>query len=354
MAGESVGSHCSYRWCNQLDFLPFKCLQCGLVFCRIHYKQGDHECSLPSAPGSHEGSSETNVVHPTGSSTQLHQIVCRRCGRLLDVPMEESHREAILDRHRHSLECAAAAIKPSCMFGSCQQKSVSPACLIRCILCNGHFCLAHRHPEDHLCAAAAAQAEQPQQPSRKSEKQTLREQASASIGSSGLSHIVSGPGKKSPSTATVNGGGNKKLSAKAEETQKRIERMRVKMRAPPAPSIPSSFQLPLRVDLQLLRTFASPLQQQKAGEVIVVIDGSKTLGCALDRILEILKIPNTMASAGGTKWALLLPQQRQTAGAPVDGAASTGGALDLSKKAADTVLPGDTVLLCNEDDIQKA
>ena len=41
----SIGTHCAIKDCNQLDFLPATCHQCGITTCQSHLH--NHNCSNP-------------------------------------------------------------------------------------------------------------------------------------------------------------------------------------------------------------------------------------------------------------------------------------------------------------------
>lgn len=40
----SLGTHCAYSSCNDLDFLPIRCTHCSLIFCRHHSSPPAHSC----------------------------------------------------------------------------------------------------------------------------------------------------------------------------------------------------------------------------------------------------------------------------------------------------------------------
>jgi len=44
-----IGKHCHLKGCGRLDFLPFKCAQCGGLFCIDHRFPESHECQPSSA-----------------------------------------------------------------------------------------------------------------------------------------------------------------------------------------------------------------------------------------------------------------------------------------------------------------
>lgn len=41
----TLGSHCAYSSCNELDFLPISCPHCSLIFCRHHASTAAHACT---------------------------------------------------------------------------------------------------------------------------------------------------------------------------------------------------------------------------------------------------------------------------------------------------------------------
>ena len=43
----SVGRHCAFPECHQLDFLPFECKDCRQSFCQEHRSATAHKCSAP-------------------------------------------------------------------------------------------------------------------------------------------------------------------------------------------------------------------------------------------------------------------------------------------------------------------
>ncbi|XP_030625065.1 AN1-type zinc finger protein 1 isoform X2 [Chanos chanos] len=98
MAELDIGKHCEIKSCHQKDFLPFVCDACAGVFCLEHRSRDAHSC--PEVPVQRE-------IPVTGEST-LHQ----------------------------------------CTFEDCKGKELLP---VICPHCQKHFCLAHRHQDDHKC-----------------------------------------------------------------------------------------------------------------------------------------------------------------------------------------------------------
>ena len=51
MEFQNLGEHCHYKYCKQLDFLPFQCDGCKFKFWKDHRRYEDHECEVPRDQG---------------------------------------------------------------------------------------------------------------------------------------------------------------------------------------------------------------------------------------------------------------------------------------------------------------
>jgi len=98
-----LGQQCARKHCAQLDFLPLECAHCHLVFCKEHHPPSDHEC-------------------PAIKDNVLTQEEVERLGE---------------DHWQHQ-----------CSFPECKVKELVP---ILCLKCQKHFCLNHRHSDQHSC-----------------------------------------------------------------------------------------------------------------------------------------------------------------------------------------------------------
>nr|XP_020442064.1 AN1-type zinc finger protein 1 [Monopterus albus] len=98
MAELDIGKHCQFDSCNLKDFLPFVCDSCSGVFCLEHRSREAHSCS-----------------------EELIKRESRTVGGSTSYP---------------------------CTFKDCKRKEVLP---VICPQCEKHFCLAHRHQDDHKC-----------------------------------------------------------------------------------------------------------------------------------------------------------------------------------------------------------
>ncbi|KAM6900174.1 AN1-type zinc finger protein 1 [Xenentodon cancila] len=98
MAELDIGKHCQVESCNLKDFLPFVCDSCGGVYCLEHRSRGAHSC-----------------------------------------PQEPIEKESQTSGGTRSYLCS---------FETCKEKEVVQ---VICQHCEKHFCLAHRHQDDHKC-----------------------------------------------------------------------------------------------------------------------------------------------------------------------------------------------------------
>ncbi|XP_012270577.1 AN1-type zinc finger protein 1 [Orussus abietinus] len=97
-----VGTHCGFVTCGCLDFLPFTCSFCKVVFCKEHIQPAQHSCS----------SCHDNVT--PSSSTLLLSVNEKPLNYL-------------------------------CGFPSCRETS---SIEMQCEKCHSHFCISHRY---HQC-----------------------------------------------------------------------------------------------------------------------------------------------------------------------------------------------------------
>ncbi|XP_028288881.1 AN1-type zinc finger protein 1 [Parambassis ranga] len=98
MAELDIGKHCKIDSCNLKDFLPFVCDSCSGVFCLEHRSREAHSCT------------EVSVKRES-----------RTAGGSTSYP---------------------------CSFKDCKGKELLP---VICPQCEKHFCLVHRHQDDHKC-----------------------------------------------------------------------------------------------------------------------------------------------------------------------------------------------------------
>ena len=101
MAELNIGQHCTLAACKQLDFLPFECDLCGMVFCKNHAAYDAHSCSKYDSA-------------------------------------------AVRDKKQS--DCTSVSY--ACSVSGCNSRELVE---IKCDLCGNCYCLAHRHYDDHKC-----------------------------------------------------------------------------------------------------------------------------------------------------------------------------------------------------------
>lgn len=114
---ESIGRHCQFEYCNQLDFLPFRCESCRGTFCLDHRTETSHKC--PKAGEWARRRNAQNASPDTSLPTQKPTIY-------------------------NSDQCAHLDCKT--LINTMKDPGV------RCPNCNRQYCLKHRLREEHDCA----------------------------------------------------------------------------------------------------------------------------------------------------------------------------------------------------------
>jgi predicted nucleic acid binding AN1-type Zn finger protein len=110
-----IGAHCQYAYCNQLDFLPFRCESCRGTFCLDHRSETGHKC--PKAGEWAAKRRRANLATPSLGAGKLMKEIEKPC----------------------------ASPKCKTVIGT----SLSTA--VHCSTCNRDYCLKHRLKEDHDC-----------------------------------------------------------------------------------------------------------------------------------------------------------------------------------------------------------
>jgi predicted nucleic acid binding AN1-type Zn finger protein len=119
---EAIGHHCEYTYCNQLDFLPFRCESCRHTFCLDHRTETAHECAHAGAWAAARRR-ETSSSPSTSSTTN---------GKPTPATGQQcSH--------------------PTCKTYINTLSSVG----VGCATCSRQYCLKHRLREDHACNTLA-------------------------------------------------------------------------------------------------------------------------------------------------------------------------------------------------------
>ncbi|KAA8650076.1 hypothetical protein EYZ11_008743 [Aspergillus tanneri] len=113
---DSIGRHCEFEYCNQLDFLPFHCESCRGTFCLDHRTETAHRCAREG-----EWARRRNGANNNGSSTSTQKPTIY-----------------------NSDQCAHLNCKT--LINTLTDPGV------RCPNCTRHYCLKHRLREEHDCA----------------------------------------------------------------------------------------------------------------------------------------------------------------------------------------------------------
>jgi len=114
---DAIGTHCQYTYCNQLDFLPFRCESCKHTFCLDHRTETAHECSQAGKWAAARRRANPPSVTSAGNGKPT-----------LATGQQCSH--------------------PKCKTYINTLSSVG----VGCQTCNRQYCLKHRLREDHACA----------------------------------------------------------------------------------------------------------------------------------------------------------------------------------------------------------
>ncbi|KAJ5675749.1 hypothetical protein N7462_008646 [Penicillium macrosclerotiorum] len=114
---ESIGRHCQFEYCGQLDFLPFRCESCQSTFCLDHRSETSHKC-----PRAGEWARRRN-----GTPDQTENQIAPEKPNIYN-----------------SEQCADLSCKT--LINTLKDPGV------RCPNCNRQYCLKHRLREAHECA----------------------------------------------------------------------------------------------------------------------------------------------------------------------------------------------------------
>jgi len=116
---EAIGAHCQFPYCNQLDFLPFRCGSCKGTYCLEHRTENTHRC--PRA-GEWAAARRRQSVGQVNPGTRL------------------SPKPTLLT-------------ETQCSHPQCKTFINTPRNIgVQCSDCNRQYCLKHRFQESHDCA----------------------------------------------------------------------------------------------------------------------------------------------------------------------------------------------------------
>ncbi|MCJ1375704.1 hypothetical protein MMC20_006941 [Loxospora ochrophaea] len=141
---EAIGSHCQYTFCNQLDFLPFRCESCKGTYCLEHRTESSHKCAHAGAWAAARRKKDAEAAASSTNTGKPTLLTATQC----------SH--------------------PACKTYINTLSSVG----VGCQTCNRQYCLKHRLREDHDCTKLTPLGARP---ASSSQAQNL-EKAKAALG----------------------------------------------------------------------------------------------------------------------------------------------------------------------------
>ena len=115
---ETIGAHCQHSYCNQLDFLPFRCESCKGTYCLDHRTETAHHCPHAGEWATARRKALEGSPSPRPSGGKPNLLTATQC----------SH--------------------PACKTYINTLTAVG----VGCPTCNRQYCLKHRLREDHSCA----------------------------------------------------------------------------------------------------------------------------------------------------------------------------------------------------------
>jgi len=123
----SLGEHCSWQECKDLDFLPIICQFCKRKFCKLHFLPEQHACT--------------------------------------DVPK------------KMAVNLERTDVRYECGLEGCKKWELAP---VLCNYCQLQVCLSHRHQEDHKCTKLEAR-QRTMQSTKKHVDNIIKSQSSAVV-----------------------------------------------------------------------------------------------------------------------------------------------------------------------------
>ncbi|MCJ1308249.1 hypothetical protein MMC25_001902 [Agyrium rufum] len=119
---DSIGAHCQHPYCNQLDFLPFRCESCKNTYCLDHRTENAHTCAKAGAwAAARRKAEESKSPSPAPSQTPSS---------------------------KPTLATGTQCSHPSCKTFINTLSNVG----VSCQTCNRDYCLKHRLREEHACS----------------------------------------------------------------------------------------------------------------------------------------------------------------------------------------------------------
>lgn len=85
MEFHTLGEHCQFENCNQIDFLPLQC-KCGKVLCREHFMEHclSSTCELAPKPEEAKLRTDDKIFRCSEKSCKkgnFHEMLCTKCNK---------------------------------------------------------------------------------------------------------------------------------------------------------------------------------------------------------------------------------------------------------------------------------
>jgi len=135
-----LGAHCSDPYCNQVDFLPFRCDCCRQTFCLIHFQYKSHNC-------------------PKASNKDQRAAVCPICQKMFAIVGDstDDNISTLWEKHLRSDCTGQAPQKRKCPASGCKEK-LTESSTYHCEKCGQDVCMKHRYEDSHSCRETIQQA----------------------------------------------------------------------------------------------------------------------------------------------------------------------------------------------------
>ncbi|XVF75792.1 hypothetical protein PTKIN_Ptkin13bG0215400 [Pterospermum kingtungense] len=129
-----LGKHCSVEDCKQIDFLPFTCDRCHLVYCLDHRSYVKHQC-------------------PKADKKDVTVVICPLCAKGVRLVPDEDPNiswETHVNTECDPTNYDKVAKKKKCPVPGCREV-LTFSNTIKCRDCIVDHCLKHRFGPDHKC-----------------------------------------------------------------------------------------------------------------------------------------------------------------------------------------------------------
>lgn len=117
----NLGEHCSSPSCKTLDFLPFTCAYCNLIFCKEHFNQSLHNCKslgrgtsnnvdIKSFACSHVDCNQISPLEMLCPKCQKHFCLLHRYHNCFDVVEDIEEKKRLWNTPREQFAASVKAV----------------------------------------------------------------------------------------------------------------------------------------------------------------------------------------------------------------------------------------------------